>query len=150
MFLSCDSVSSGKSDLPTLPYLRNLQKFTFLPDHDLPDNDGLDYILESYYHRINLVRRLPALKSVAFTLATWNNEAGVPSSPEFFNFRELSFTHSMMHEADLCCLIGAAKALSNFRYKIGGRRLPEGGQADRASIASTQKPVAESAYPRGS
>ncbi|RAH77929.1 hypothetical protein BO86DRAFT_412727 [Aspergillus japonicus CBS 114.51] len=70
------------------PHLPNLRKITFLPDHDSPENAGVHYIPESYFHRIDLVRRLPALKSVAVTLATWNIEAGTPPPPRSANYEE--------------------------------------------------------------
>ncbi|PYI25222.1 hypothetical protein BP00DRAFT_420722 [Aspergillus indologenus CBS 114.80] len=119
---------ANRTSIAPPPYLQNLRKVIFLSDQDSPDNDELHYIPESYYHRINLVRRLPALESIAFTLATWNNEAGIPPPPRSANYSEISFTHSMMHEADLCCLIDSAKALRKFTYTIGGRMLPEGGK----------------------
>ncbi|PYH76263.1 hypothetical protein BO82DRAFT_209431 [Aspergillus uvarum CBS 121591] len=97
----------------------DLRKAIFLSDQDSPENDELHYIPESYYHRINLVRRLPALESIAFTLATWNNEAGIPPPSRSANYSEISFTHSMMHEADLCCLLDCEAALMKYiRYLV--------------------------------
>lgn len=78
----------------SVPYLQNLRKVIFLPDENDLVNDGFHYIEASYYHRLNFIRRLPALQSVSFVLATWNNEAGMPPPPKSANYRDISFTHS--------------------------------------------------------
>lgn len=114
-----------------IPYLQNLNRIIFLPDSCSPGNDGFHYnIAEDYYHRLNLVRRLPALNSVSFTLASWNNEAGLPPPPKSANYSDISFTHSNMAEmeSEMCYIIDSSKRLRKFTYTIGGRAQPEGGK----------------------
>ncbi|KAJ5623066.1 hypothetical protein N7490_011671 [Penicillium lividum] len=115
----------------SIPYLQNLKRIIFLPDDCSVGNDGFYYnIAEDYYHRLNLVRRLPALKSVSFTLASWNNEAGLPPPPKSANYSEVNFTHSNLAEmeSEMCHIIDSSKALRKFTYTIGGRAQPEGGK----------------------
>lgn len=73
-----------------------------------------------------MVRKLPAIESVAFKLVTWSNEAGIPP-PRSANYSKISFTHSIMESWDLCRIIESAKALKSFTSTIGGRLYPEGG-----------------------
>ncbi|KAJ5159575.1 uncharacterized protein N7482_006579 [Penicillium canariense] len=113
-----------------LPYLQNLKEIIFLPDNCSTGNDGFHYnICENDHDRLNLVRRLPALESVSFMIASWNNEAGNPPPPKSANYSDISFTHSNIVEADLCYIIDSSKALRKFTYTIGGRAYPEGGKA---------------------
>ncbi|KAJ5929194.1 hypothetical protein N7454_007042 [Penicillium verhagenii] len=115
----------------SIPYLQHLRRIIFLPDVCSVGNDGFYYnIAEDYHHRLNLVRRLPALKSVSFSLASWNNEAGLPPPPKSANYSEISFTHSNLagNESEMCYIIDSSKALRKFTYTIGGRAQPEGGK----------------------
>ncbi|KAJ5642753.1 hypothetical protein N7490_006753 [Penicillium lividum] len=119
----------------SIPYLQNLNRIIFLPDDNSAGNDGFFYnTAEDYHHRLNLVRRLPALKSVSFTLVSWNNEAGLPPPPKSANYNDISFTHSNLAESEICYIIDSSKALRKFTYTIGGRAQPEGG---KASVALT-------------
>lgn len=112
-----------------LPYLQNLKEIIFLPDNCSVCNDGFHYNLrEDYHDRLNLVRRLPALKSVSFMIASWNNEAGNPPPPKSANYSDISFTHSNVDERNLCYMIDSSKALRKLTYNIGGRAHPEGGK----------------------
>lgn len=112
-----------------LPYLQNLKEIIFLPDKYSPGNDGFHYnICEAYHDRLNLVRRLPALESVSFMIASWNNEAGNPPPPKSANYSDISFTHSNVGETDLCYIIDSSKVLRKFTYTIGGRAHLEGGK----------------------
>ncbi|KAJ5712733.1 hypothetical protein N7493_009201 [Penicillium malachiteum] len=91
----------------SIPYLQNLSRIIFLPDDCSSGNDGFYYnIAEDYYHRLNLVRRLPALN-------------------------DISFTHSNLaeNESEMCHIINSSKMLRKFTYTIGGRAQPEGGSA---------------------
>ncbi|KAJ6031519.1 hypothetical protein N7540_002251 [Penicillium herquei] len=115
----------------SIPYLQNLNRIIFLPDSCSSGNDGFYYnIAEDYYHRLNLVRQLPALNSVSFTLASWNNEAGLPPPPKSANYSDISFTHSNLAEnkSEMCYIIDSSKKLRGFTYTIGGRAHPEGGK----------------------
>ncbi|KAJ5718239.1 hypothetical protein N7488_003885 [Penicillium malachiteum] len=115
----------------SIPYLQNLSRIIFLPDDCSSGNDGYYYnIAEDYYHRLNLVRRLPALKSVSFSLASWNNEAGLPPPPKSANYSDISFTHSNLAESEyeMCHIINSSKMLRKFTYTIGGRAQPEWGK----------------------
>ncbi|OOQ86319.1 hypothetical protein PEBR_21869 [Penicillium brasilianum] len=115
----------------SIPYLQHLRQIIFLPDDCSGGNDGFYYnIAEDYHHRLNLVRRLPALKSVSFSLASWKNEAGLPPPPKSANYSEISFTHSNLagNESEMCYIIDTSKALRKFTYTIGGRAQPEGGK----------------------
>ncbi|KAJ5557183.1 hypothetical protein N7494_001098 [Penicillium frequentans] len=114
----------------SIPYLQKLNRIIFLPDDCSVGSDGFWYnIAEDYHHRLNLVRRLPALKSVSFSVASWNNEAGLPPPPKSANYSDISFTHSNLAESDMCYIIDSSKALRKFTYTIGGRAQPEGGKA---------------------
>ncbi|KAJ5720594.1 uncharacterized protein N7483_008528 [Penicillium malachiteum] len=114
-----------------IPYLQNLNRIIFPPDECSSGNDGFYYnIAEDYYHRLNLVRRLPALMSVSFSLVSWNNEAGLPPPPKSANYSDISFTHSNLagNESDMCHILDSSKALHKSTYTIGGRAYPEGGK----------------------
>ncbi|KAJ6139063.1 hypothetical protein N7471_005549 [Penicillium samsonianum] len=74
-----------------------------------------------------MVRKLPAIESVAFKLATWSNEAGTPPPPRSANYSNISFTHSAMMTWDLCRIIESAKTLNSFTSTVGGRCCPKGG-----------------------
>ncbi|KAJ6035183.1 uncharacterized protein N7446_009942 [Penicillium canescens] len=93
----------------------------FHPDDKL--NESNEYVEDPYYHRLNMVRKLPAVES----LVTWSNEAGIPPPPRSVNYSKISFTHSVMEIWDLCRIIKSAKALKSFISTIGGRLYPEGG-----------------------
>jgi hypothetical protein len=108
-----------------VPYCHNLQNFNFHPD-DYYDVYN-EYMEQGHYHRLDMVRKLPAVESVAFKLATWSNEAGVPPPPRSANYSKISFTHSAMSTWDLCRVIESAKTLKNFTKTMGGRCFPEGG-----------------------
>ncbi|CAI7592875.1 unnamed protein product [Penicillium glandicola] len=97
----------------------------FHPDDKL--NEFHEYVGDPYYHRLNMVRKLPAVESVAFKLVAWSNEAGIPPPPRSANYSKISFTHSVMENWDLCRIIESAKTLKSFTSTIGGRLYPEGG-----------------------
>lgn len=52
----------------SVPYCQNLRNISFHPDDTL--NESTEYMEDPYYHRLNMVRKLPAIESVAFKLAT--------------------------------------------------------------------------------
>lgn len=53
----------------SISYMQNLWQAIFLPVEDTAENDGHCYFWEYYYHRLNLVRRLPALEYVSFNVS---------------------------------------------------------------------------------
>ncbi|CAG8887800.1 unnamed protein product [Penicillium egyptiacum] len=108
-----------------VPYCQNLRKVNFHPDDSL--NEGTEYVPEPYYHRLNLVRKLPAIESVVFKLAAWDNNAGVPLPPRCANYSKISITHSFLLESDLCRIIESPRTLKSFTFTVGGRKDPEGG-----------------------
>ena len=119
--LLCRASASAGS----VPYCQNLRNISFHPDDKL--NESKEYVEDPYYHRLNMVRKLPAVESVAFKLVTWSNEAGIPPPPRSANYSKVSFTHSLMESWDLCRIIGSAKTLKSFTSTIGGRLYPESG-----------------------
>lgn len=102
--------------------LPNLRNISFHPDATL--NESTEYMEDPYYHRLNMVRKLPAVEPVAFKLATWSNEAGTPPPPRSANYSKISFTHSAMMTWDLCRIIEPAKTLNSFTSTVGGRCCP--------------------------
>jgi hypothetical protein len=119
--LLCRASTSAES----VPYCQNLRSINFHPDDKL--NESKEYVEDPYYHRLNMVRKLPAVESVAFKLVTWSNEAGIPPPSRSANYSKVSFTHSLMESWDLCRIIESAKTLKSFTSTIGGRLYPEGG-----------------------
>ena len=115
-----------------LSCLQNLKEIIFLSDKYSPGNDGFHYNICEDNHdlvrRLHLVRRVPALESVSFMIASWNNEAGNPPPPKSANYSDISFTHSSVGETDLCYPIDSSKVLRKFTYTIGGRAHLEGGK----------------------
>ncbi|KAJ5384396.1 hypothetical protein N7517_002307 [Penicillium concentricum] len=105
--------------------LPKLREINFHPDDTL--NMGTEYVEEPYYDRLNLVRKLPAIESVTFKLATWDNEAGFPLPPRCANYSKISITHSFLLESDLCRIIESPKTLKSFAFTVGGRKIPDGG-----------------------
>ncbi|OQE00580.1 hypothetical protein PENVUL_c049G04685 [Penicillium vulpinum] len=92
---------SHASNFPeSIPYCQNLRNISFRPDDAL--NEWNEYEEDPYYHRLNMIRKLSAVESVAFKLATWSNEAGIPPPPRSANYTNISFTHSAMNTWDLC------------------------------------------------
>lgn len=108
----------------SVSYCQNLRNINFHPDDKL--NEFNEYVEDPYYHRLDMVRKLPAIESVAFKLVTWSNEAGIPP-PRSANYSKISFTHSIMEIWDLCRIIESAKTLKSFTSTIGDRLYPEGG-----------------------
>ncbi|KAJ5804367.1 uncharacterized protein N7518_000670, partial [Penicillium psychrosexuale] len=88
---------------------------------------GTIYVEDPYYNRLNVVRKLPAIESVAFRLASWDNNAGLPLPPHCANYSKISFIHSLMQEHDLCRIIESLKTLKSFTFTVDGRKDPEGG-----------------------
>lgn len=117
----CQASASAES----VPYCQNLRDFSFHPDDTL--NEFNEYVEDPYYDRLNMIRKLPAVESVAFKLVTWSNEAGIPPPPRSANYSKISFTHSRLEIWDLCCIIKSAKALKSFSFTIGGRSEPDSG-----------------------
>ncbi|KGO70725.1 hypothetical protein PEX1_057470 [Penicillium expansum] len=68
----------------SVPYCQNLRNISFHPDNKL--NESNKYVEDPYYHRLNMVRKLPAIESVAFKLVTWSNEVGIPPPPTIASF----------------------------------------------------------------
>ncbi|KAF7529233.1 hypothetical protein PCG10_007943 [Penicillium crustosum] len=114
-----------RASTESVPYCQNLRNFSFHPDDKL--NERSEYVEDPYYHRLNMIRELPAVETVAFKLVTWSNDAGIPPPPRSANYSKISFTHSVMQSWDLCRIIESAKALKCFTSAIGGRQYPGGG-----------------------
>ncbi|KAJ5556520.1 hypothetical protein N7494_000435 [Penicillium frequentans] len=115
----CQASASAES----VPYCQNLRNFSFYPDETL--NQYNEYVEDPYYDRLNMIRRLPAVESLAFKLVTWSNEAGIPPPTRSANYSKISFTHSRMEIWDLCCIIKSANFLKSFIFSIGGRSEPD-------------------------
>ncbi|CAG8892412.1 unnamed protein product [Penicillium egyptiacum] len=103
----------------SVPHCQNLRNISFHPD------DAIGRMQRVYGRPIlsstQQVRKLAAIESVAFKLATWSNEAGVPPPPRSANYSKISFTHSAMRTWDLCRIIESAKTLKSFTSTVGGR-----------------------------
>ncbi|KAJ5960550.1 uncharacterized protein N7479_007700 [Penicillium vulpinum] len=113
------------SNAPSLvPYCQNLRDIHFHPDESM--NEGTEYVADPYYHRLNLVRKLPAIESVSFKLAAWDNDAGFPLPPRCANYSKISITHSFLLDYDLCRIIESPKTLKSFTFTVGGRKDPDG------------------------
>lgn len=133
-FLSSYPVAMPKSALKSLfqraaqsrvPCLQNLRSISFHPDDVL--NQGTTYVQESYFSRLNIVRKLPAVESVSFTLAMRDDDPGLPLPPRCANYSKIQIDHSCIPEHDLCRIIESPMTLKNFVFTVGGRKYPEGG-----------------------
>lgn len=114
---------ASKAAPGSISYCQNLKEINFHPDDEL--DQGTTYVEMPYYDLLNVVRKLPAIESVAFILACWSNEAGFPLPPRCANYSKISFTHSLMQEHDLCQIIESSKTLKSFTFTIDGRKDPE-------------------------
>ena len=116
---------ASKAAPGSVPYCQNLKEINFHPDD--ARNQGTTYVEDPYYDRLNVVRKLPAIESVTFKLASWDNNAGLPLPPRCTNYSKISFTHSLMQEYDLCRIIESSKTLKSFTFTVDERKDPEGG-----------------------
>ena len=105
--------------------LQNLRSISFHPDDVL--NQGTTYVQESYFSRLNIVRKLPAVESVSFTLAMRDDDPGLPLPPRCANYSKIQIDHSCIPEHDLCRIIESPMTLKIFVFTVGGRKYPEGG-----------------------
>ncbi|KAJ5425205.1 hypothetical protein N7465_000275 [Penicillium sp. CMV-2018d] len=112
---------------PPISCLQNLKSFSFHPDDVL--NQGTTYVREPYFSRLNMVRKLPAVESVSFTLAMRDEDGdpGLPPPPRCANYSKVQIDHSCIPDYDLCRIIESPKTLKNFVFTVGGRKYPEGG-----------------------
>ncbi|KAJ5366550.1 hypothetical protein N7541_000491 [Penicillium brevicompactum] len=102
-----------------------LKSISFHPDDVL--NQGTTYVQESYFSRLDIVRKLPAIESVSFTLAMRDDDPGLPLPPRCANYSKIQIDHSCIPEHDLCRIIESPMTLKNFVFTVGGRNYPEGG-----------------------
>ncbi|KAK9848262.1 hypothetical protein MYU51_016833 [Penicillium brevicompactum] len=105
--------------------LQNLRSISFHPDDVL--DQGTTYVQESYFSRLDIVRKLPAIESVSFTLAMRDDDPGLPLPPRCANYSKIQIDHSCIPEHDLCRIIESPMTLENFVFTVGGRKYPEGG-----------------------
>ncbi|KAJ5531595.1 hypothetical protein N7527_004988 [Penicillium freii] len=110
---------------PPISCLQNLRSFNFHPDDVL--NQGTTYVREEYFSRLNMVRKLPAVESVSFTLAMRDGDPGLPLPPRCANYSKVQIDHSCNPDYDLCRIIESPKTLKNFVFTVSGRKYPEGG-----------------------
>jgi hypothetical protein len=110
---------------PPFSCLQDLRSFNFHPDDVL--NQGTTYVQEPYFSRLNMVRKLPAVESVSFTLAMRDDDPGLPLPPRCANYSKVQIDHSCIPDYDLCRIIESPKTLKNFVFTVGGRKYPEGG-----------------------
>ncbi|KAK4863503.1 hypothetical protein LT330_002281 [Penicillium expansum] len=110
---------------PPVSCLQNLRSFNFHPNDVL--NQGTTYVQEPYFSRLDIVRKLPAVESVSFTLAMRDDDPGLPLPPRCANYSKVQIDHSCIPDYDLCRIIESPKTPKSFVFTVGGRKNPEGG-----------------------
>lgn len=105
----------------TLPFLHHLRQVRFLVDADkMFRNIQLEpYDLSS---SLNLVRQLPAVKSVRVDSISSMELQVHELPPQSANYTSITIRNSVMEFYHLVPLIKSAKRLEEFTYAVGGRR----------------------------
>lgn len=104
-----------------VPFLQNLKKARFLVD---PDSAVSWVFYQPYdlYECLNLVRRLPSLKSISVdAIADTRHRWSIQPPPLSANYTSIIIRNSMIDSNHLACAIDSAKRLEEFTYAIGGR-----------------------------
>lgn len=123
-----DRASSSPQE--TLPFLHHLRQVRFLVDPDSTFHHWRYYQPYDLYGSLNLVRRLPAVKSIRVDAIMSTEAPSIEPPPRSANYTSITIRNSSIDYHDLVRVIESAKRLEEFTYAIGGRGSTDGGFSD--------------------
>ncbi|KAJ5390946.1 uncharacterized protein N7496_002014 [Penicillium cataractarum] len=116
----------NSSPQETLPFLQHLRQVRFLVDADTRIHSWYNYQPYDLYGSLNLVRRLPAVKSIRVDAIMSTQSSSIEPPPRSGNYTSLTIRNSSVDYHHLVRVIESAKRLEEFTYAIGGRGSPDG------------------------
>lgn len=106
----------------TLPFLHHLRQVRFLVDADTIFNRSFDFAPYDLSSSLNLIRQLPAVKSIRVDSISSRELQVHELPPQSANYTSITIRNSIMEYYHLVPLIKSAKRLEEFTYTVGGRR----------------------------
>jgi hypothetical protein len=104
-----------------MPFLQNLRAVRFLVDPNTWVYATSVYQPYDLFTSLNLVRRLPAVKTIHVDAISDADLPSVDPPPRSGNYTCITIQHSSLHCPYLVYTIESAKRLEKFTYGIGGR-----------------------------
>lgn len=118
---------ANSSPQETLPFLHHLRQVRFLVDPDTRIDRWYYYQPYDLYGSLNLVRRLPVVKSIRVDAIMSTQTPSIEPPPRSANYTGITIRNSSIDYHHLVRVIKSAKRLEEFTYTVGGR-----GSTDRS------------------
>lgn len=117
---------ANSSPQETLPFLQHLRQIRFLVDPDTRIYSWYDYQPYDIYASLNLVRRLPSVKSIRVDAIMSSQSPSIEPPRRSANYTNITIRNSNVEYHHLVRVIESAKRLEGFTYAVGGRGSSDG------------------------